>query len=48
MIVHYEPEEIKFNELKDELISLINSLGPSDDIEINIQNVFFSTVYLDK
>ena len=48
MIVHYEPEEIKFNELKNELISLINSLGPSDEIEINSRIFSFPTVYLDK
>ena len=48
MIVHYEPEEIKFNELKNELISLINSLGPSEEIEINSRIFSFPTVYLDK
>jgi KipI family sensor histidine kinase inhibitor len=48
MIVHYEPEEIKFNDLKNELKSLIESLGPSDDIEINSRIFSFPTVYLDK
>ena len=28
------PDEIKFNDLKKELYSLIQSLGPTDDIEI--------------
>ena len=28
MIVHYEPDEIKFSDLKNELKSLIKSLGP--------------------
>ena len=48
MIVHYEPDEIKFNDLKKELVSLIDSLGPSDEIEINSRVFSFPTVYLDK
>ena len=48
MLVHYEPEEIKFNDLKNELKSLISSLGPTDDIEINSRIFSFPTVYLDK
>ncbi len=48
MIVHYEPQEIKFNDLKNELQSLIGSLGPSDEIEINSRIFSFPTVYLDK
>ena len=46
MIVHYEPEEIKFHELKKELFNLIESLGPTDDIEINSRVFSFPTVYL--
>ena len=48
MIVHYEPDEIKFNDLKKELSSLINSLGSTDEIEINSRIFSFPTVYLDK
>jgi len=48
MLVHYEPEEIKFNDLKNEMKSLIDSLGPTDDIEINSRVFSFPTVYLDK
>jgi len=48
MLVHYEPEEIKFNDLKNELKSLVDTLGPSDDIEINSRIFSFPTVYLDK
>ncbi len=48
MIVHYEPDVIKFNDLKNELESLIKSLGPSDEIEINSRIFSFPTVYLDK
>ena len=48
MIVHYEPDVIKFNDLKNELKSLIKSLGPTDEIEINSRIFSFPTVYLDK
>ena len=48
MLIHYNPEEIKFNDLKNEMKSLINSLGPTDDIEINSRIFSFPTVYLDK
>ena len=48
MLIHYNPEEIKFNDLKNEMKLLINSLGPTDDIEINSRIFSFPTVYLDK
>ena len=48
MLVHYDPDKINFNDLKKEMMSLINSLGPSDDIEINSRVFSFPTVYLDK
>jgi len=48
ILVHYGPDEIKFNDLKKELKSLVDSLGPSDDIEINSRIFSFPTVYLDK
>jgi KipI family sensor histidine kinase inhibitor len=48
MLIHYNPDEIKFNDLKNEMKSLIKSLGPTDDIEINSRIFSFPTVYLDK
>ena len=48
MIVHYEPDEIKFNNLKKEIFSLFSSLGSTDEIEINSRIFSFPTVYLDK
>jgi len=48
MLIHYNPDEIKFNDLKNEMKLLINSLGPTDDIEINSRIFSFPTVYLDK
>ena len=35
MLIHYNPDEIKFNDLKKEMKLLIRSLGPTEDIEIN-------------
>ena len=48
MLIHYNPDEIKFNDLKNEMKSLIKSLGPTDDIEINSRIFSFPAVYLDK
>ena len=48
MLIHYNPDEIKFNDLKNEMSSLIKSLGPTDEIEINSRVFSFPTVYLDK
>jgi len=48
MLIHYNPDEIKFNDLKNEMKSLIKSLGPTDDIEIDSRIFSFPTVYLDK
>ena len=48
MLIHYNPDEIQFNDLKNEMKSLIKSLGPTDDIEINSRIFSFPTVYLDK
>ncbi len=48
MLIHYNPDEIRFDDLKNEMKSLIKSLGPTDDIEINSRIFSFPTVYLDK
>jgi urea carboxylase len=47
MLVHYEPEDISFGDLKKEMLRLIETLGPSDDIELNSRLFYFPTVYLD-
>lgn len=47
MLVHYEPDEIGFDDLKKEMLSLVGSLGPSDDIELDSRLFLFPTVYLD-
>jgi KipI family sensor histidine kinase inhibitor len=47
MLVHYEPEQISFKDLKQEMAVLIGSLGPSDDIELDSRLFYFPTTYLD-
>lgn len=47
MLVHYDPDEIGFDDLRKEMVSLIGSLGPSEDIELDSRLFYFPTVYLD-
>ncbi len=47
MLVHYEPDEISYDDVQTELLSLIKSLGPSDDIELDSRLFYFPTMYLD-
>ena len=48
MIVHYNSDEIKFNDLKTELIQLVKDLKSSEDIIVKSRLFRFPTVYLDK
>jgi KipI family sensor histidine kinase inhibitor len=48
MIVHYNSDEIKFNDLKKELVELVKSLKSSDDAVVESRLFKFPTVYLDK
>lgn len=48
MLIHYDPDDISFNDLKREMKNLIDSLGSSENIEINSRIFSFPTVYLDK
>ena len=47
LLVHYDPDRISFHDLKQELISLTGSVGPSDEIELDSRLFCFQTVYLD-
>ncbi len=47
MLIHYEPKEISFTDLQLEMGRLIDSLGPSDNIELESRLFCFPTVYLD-
>ena len=48
MLIHYDPDKIRFNDLKKEIQLLYNSFGKSDNIEISSRVFSFPTVYLDK
>ncbi len=48
MIVHYNPDEIKFNDLKSEISQLVKNLKSSDDVVVRSRLFRFPTVYLDK
>ncbi|MDC0862047.1 carboxyltransferase domain-containing protein [Alphaproteobacteria bacterium] len=48
MIVHYNPDEIKYGDLKNELKSLVNNLEISDNTIVESRLFRFPTVYLDK
>ena len=48
LLIHYDPDKIRFNDLKTEIQLLFNSLGTSDNIEINSRVFSFPTIYLDK
>lgn len=47
LLVHYEPEDISFADLKKEMGGLIAALGPSDNLELESRLFYFPTVYLD-
>jgi KipI family sensor histidine kinase inhibitor len=47
MLVHYEPDDIGFDDLKNEMAALIAELGSSDAIELPSRLFYFPTVYLD-
>ena len=47
MLVHYEPAEISFADLRRETLRLTESLGPSDDLVLDSRLFCFPTVYLD-
>src|SRR5260370_8065206 len=47
MLIHYDPDAIGFKDLAKEMTSLIRSLGPSDDIELDSRLFYFPTCYLD-
>ncbi len=46
-LIHYDPDQISFDDLKKEILSVIESLGPSDDLELESRLFYFPTVYLD-
>ena len=47
LLVHYEPTILKFGDVVSEFKQLIDSLGPSDDLELSSRIFYFPTLYLD-
>lgn len=47
MLVHYEPNDISFDDVVKELKALIADLGPTDDIELSSRIFYLETLYLD-
>lgn len=47
LLVHYDPDGISFADLQKQMLRLIGSLGPSDDIELDSRLFYFPTMYLD-
>ena len=47
LLVHYDPDVVSFDDLKKEMMSLIESLGPSEAIELDSRLFYFPTMYLD-
>ncbi|WP_296059005.1 allophanate hydrolase subunit 1 [uncultured Amphritea sp.] len=46
-LIHYDPDIVSFEYVKDQVSELIKSLGPSEDIELDSRIFYFPTVYLD-
>jgi len=47
LLVHYDPDLISFADLRGEMMALIRSLGPSDDIVLDSRLFYLPTMYLD-
>ncbi len=47
LLVHYDPDETKYEALVETLRELHQSLGPADDLEVASRLFFFETMYLD-
>jgi allophanate hydrolase subunit 1 len=47
LLLHYEPDLISFSDLRREMVSLIDTLGSSAEIELPSRLFYFPTCYLD-
>jgi len=47
LLIHYEPDEVGYDCLKEEMAERARSLGSSDDVELNSRLFYFPTAYLD-
>ncbi len=47
LLVHYEPDDIGFDDLSREMLRLAASLGAAKDVEVESRLLYFPAVYLD-
>ena len=47
LLVHYEPRDVSFTRLQEEIADLAQLIGPSDDVELDSRLFYFPTAYLD-
>ena len=47
LLIHYEPDDIGFEDLQKEIMRLANSFGQGDDVEVDSRLLYFPAVYLD-
>ncbi|MDP6182328.1 MAG: allophanate hydrolase subunit 1 [Gammaproteobacteria bacterium] len=47
LIVHYEPDDISFEDLQKELLALAKSFGRGGDVEVDSRLLYMPAVYLD-
>ncbi len=47
LMVHYEPEEVGYRRLVEEMNDLVKSLGPTDDLVLDSRLFYLPTAYLD-
>ncbi len=47
ILIHYEPDELSYDDLVSELGRLVGSLGPSEAIELRSRLFYIPTMYLD-
>ncbi len=46
-LVHYEPEDISYDDLVQELLAVAKSVEKSDDVELDSRLIYFPATYLD-
>jgi urea carboxylase len=47
ILIHYDPDQISFEDLKREMAALIGTLTTLDDVELDSRLIYFPAVYLD-
>ncbi|MFT4582747.1 MAG: urea carboxylase [Gammaproteobacteria bacterium] len=47
LLVHYEPDDVSFSDLKREMLRLAGSISEAGDVEVDSRLLYFPAVYLD-